>query len=156
FSGSRYRPKHSSSCCCGAAMRSFPAPPVPPSNPKVPADSAVKSKMSQDLETLSPEAEQIVKSIGIPPCPALLAKLVREMRNDDPDFAKLGELIGSDVSLAAVLLKTVNSPFYGLRAKATSIRQALVFVGLRNVTQLVTGLLLRQAFPAGANARMED
>src|SRR5688572_3920629 len=108
--------------------------------------------MQSDLETLNREAEGIARSIGIPPCPAILTRLVRETRSDDPDFARLGELIGGDVSLAAAMLKTVNSPFYGLRSKATSIRQALVLMGLRNVTNLVTGLLLRQAFPVSANA----
>lgn len=112
--------------------------------------------MQIDLEALSREAEGIARSIGFPPCPAILTKLVREARNEDADFARLGELIGGDVSLAAALLKTVNSPFYGLRSKATSIRQALVVLGLRNVTNLVTGLLLRQAFPVGASAGMEE
>jgi len=112
--------------------------------------------MQTDLEALSREAEGIARSIGFPPCPAILTKLVRETRSDDPDFNRLGDLIASDVSLAAALLKTVNSPFYGLRAKATSIRQALVILGLRNVTNLVTGLLLRQAFPVSANAGMEE
>jgi len=112
--------------------------------------------MQSDLEALSREAEGIARSIGFPPCPGILAKLVREARNEDADFARLGDLIGSDVSLAAALLKTVNSPFYGLRSKATSIRQALVLLGLRNVTNLVTGLLLRQAFPVGAGAGMEE
>ena len=112
--------------------------------------------MQTDLEALSREAEGIARTIGFPPCPAILTKLVREARNEDPDFAKLGELISGDVSLAAALLKTVNSPFYGLRSKATSIRQALVLLGLRNVTNLVTGLLLRQAFPVTAGAGMEE
>ena len=112
--------------------------------------------MQSDLETLNREAEGIVRSIGIPPCPAILTKLVRETRSDNADFARLGDLIGGDISLAAGMLKTVNSPFYGLRSKATSIRQALVMMGLRNVTNLVTGLLLRQAFPVSANAGMEE
>jgi HD-like signal output (HDOD) protein len=112
--------------------------------------------MQSDLEALSREAEGIARSIGIPPCPAILTKLVREARSDNADFTKLGDLIGSDVSLAAAMLKTVNSPFYGLRSKATSIRQALVLMGLRNVTNLVTGLLLRQAFPVSANAGMDE
>jgi len=112
--------------------------------------------MQTDLEALSREAEGIARSIGFPPCPAILTKLVREARNDNPDFARLGELISGDVSLAAALLKTVNSPFYGLRSKASSIRQALVVLGLRNVTNLVTGLLLRQALPVSASAGMEE
>jgi len=112
--------------------------------------------MQHDLEVLGREAEQIVKDIGIPPCPAILTKLVHKMRDDDPDFIEIGRLISSDVGLAAAILKTVNSPFYGLRTKATSVQQALAFLGLANVAQLVTGLLLRQAFPVGTNAKMEQ
>lgn len=108
-----------------------------------------------DLETIDQEAERIVKDIGIPPCPTILTKLLKEMREDEPDFARLGKLIGGDVSLAAAMLKTVNSPFFGLPKKATSIQQALALLGLRNVAQLVTGLLLRQAFPVAESDTME-
>lgn len=102
------------------------------------------------------ETERIVKSIGIPPCPGILATLVREMRADDPDFARIANLIGSDVGLAAAMLKTVNSPLYGLPTKARSVSQALALLGLRTVTQLITGLLLRQAFPVADSDFMED
>jgi HD-like signal output (HDOD) protein len=112
--------------------------------------------MIQDFAALDREAEQIVKDIGIPPCPAILTRLLREMREDEPDMQKTGTLIGSDVGLAAAMLKTVNSPFYGLRSKASSVMQALVLLGLRNVGQLVTGLLLRQAFPVANSEQMED
>jgi HD-like signal output (HDOD) protein len=112
--------------------------------------------MEQSLEVLDREAEQIVADIGIPPCPAILTKLMQEMRNDEPDFARLGKLIGGDVSLAAAMLKTVNSPFYGLRTRATSIQQALALLGLRHVAQLVTGLLLRDAFPGGSSDLMDE
>ena len=112
--------------------------------------------MAADLEVLDREAEQIVKEIGIPPCPAILTKLMQEMRSDDPDFGKLGKLISGDVSLAATMLKTVNSPFYGLRQKATSVTQAIALLGLRQVAELVSGLLLRQAFPGGTSAQMDE
>jgi HD-like signal output (HDOD) protein len=78
------------------------------------------------------------------------------MRSDDPDFGKLGNLIGGDVSLAATMLKTVNSPFYGLRNKATSVTQAIALLGLRQVAELVSGLLLRQAFPGGTSDLMDE
>ena len=112
--------------------------------------------MDQSLEILDREAGRIVADIGIPPCPAILTRLMQEMRSDEPDFAKLGKLIGGDVSLAAALLKTVNSPFYGLRAKATSVQQAIALLGLRNVAQLITGLLLRDAFPGGSSDLMDE
>lgn len=103
--------------------------------------------MEQLTESFEDEAERIVRELGIPPCPAVLTRLLTEMRQDEPDFKKISELITGDVGLAAAVLKTVNSPFFGLRTKATSIQQSLSLLGLRNVTQLVTGALLRMAFP---------
>ncbi|MFN7086272.1 MAG: HDOD domain-containing protein [Burkholderiales bacterium] len=111
--------------------------------------------MEQDLAVIGQEAEQLVKSIGIPPCPAILTALVREMRCDDPDFGRIAALISGDVGLAAAMLKTVNSPFYGLHTKATTVQQALALLGLRTVTHLITGLLLRQAFPVADSRFME-
>ncbi len=112
--------------------------------------------MTTELEVLDREAEEIINDVGIPPCPAILTTLMREMRSDEPDFVKLGKLIGSDVSLAAAMLKTVNSPYYGLRNKASSVQQAITLLGLRNVAQTVTGLLLRQAFTGGASDVLEE
>ena len=49
------------------------------------------------------------------------------------------------------MLKTVNAPFFGLRTKAASVNEALHLMGLRNMVEIVSGLLLRQAFPVGDN-----
>ncbi len=92
--------------------------------------------------------------VGIPPCPAILTRLVKEMRAEEPDFRRVAQLIGADVGLAATMLKTVNSPFYGLRAKATTVQQAVTLLGLRNITQIVTGLLLANAFPVAQSRLM--
>ena len=112
-------------------------------------------QIQPDLVVLDQKTEQIVRNIGIPSCPAMLATLVREMRAEEPDFARIGKLVTSDVGLAAMILKTVNSPFFGLKTKATSVPQALSIMGLRNVVQLVTELLLRQAFPFADGEMME-
>lgn len=115
-------------------------------------DTLSGENVEPNIETFEDEAERIVRELGIPTCPAILTRLLREMREDDPDFRKISELITSDVGLAAAVLKTVNSPFFGLRTKATSIQKALSLLGLRNVSQIVTGSLLRMAFPdSGAN-----
>lgn len=111
--------------------------------------------MNTDNGTLDRNADQIVKEIGIPPCPAILTKLLRETRADEPDFRRVGQLVGGDVALASAVLKVANSPFYGLRTKAASVQQALALLGLNAVTQLVTGLLLRQAFSDSVGPGME-
>lgn len=108
-----------------------------------------------NTDTLEREAEQSALSVGIPPCPAVLTGLVAEMRKDEPDFGKIAKLIGHDVALSATMLKTVNSPFYGLSQKVGSIPQALALLGLRNISHMVMRLLLVQAFPAGDSPLLE-
>ena len=89
----------------------------------------MQSAVAQE-SSLEHEAEQVVREIGIPPCPGTLTSVVREMRRDEPDLRKLSDLLGSDVALSATMLKTVNSPFYGLKTKAGTIQQALSILGL--------------------------
>ena len=101
------------------------------------------------------DIDQIVREIGIPPCPAILSRFSAEMQQEEPDMRKLAELIASDMALSAALLQVVNSPFYGLRSKATNAHQALAIIGLHAGANLVTGLILRQAFPAGGSAPMQ-
>jgi HD-like signal output (HDOD) protein len=102
-----------------------------------------------------PDLDRIARELGIPPCPAILGRFSAEMHRPEPDMRKLAELITADIALSAALLKLVNSPFYGLRTKATNAHQALSIIGLRAGANLVTGLILRQAFPAGGNALMQ-
>lgn len=102
--------------------------------------------------TLAPrEAGRIVDEVDIPPCPAVLTSVLKETRKDEPDFPAMGELIASDLGLSAALLKTVNSPFYGLERKVTSVHQAIGYVGVAAAVRLVTGLLLQQVFPVYRN-----
>lgn len=105
---------------------------------------------------LNQDAERAVKSFKIPPCPEILTSLVREMRTEEPDFRKVSNLVARDVGLGATLLRTVNSPAYGLRTKATSVHHALTVLGLNAIVQIMTGLLLRQAFPAAQHPKMQE
>ncbi len=94
----------------------------------------------------------LLKSITIPPCPAVVTALMTEVRRDDGDFNRVGRLLAGDVSLAASMMKTANSPLFGLRRKVPSVQQALAVLGLKNVVSIVTGLALQQAVsPRGVN-----
>jgi HD-like signal output (HDOD) protein len=60
------------------------------------------------------------------------------------------------VGLSATLLKTVNSPFYGLRNKVSTVRQAVSLLGLKLLTRTVAGLLVHRVFAGGKDqASME-
>jgi HD-like signal output (HDOD) protein len=105
--------------------------------------------LSAEFRTLNREAEQLVASLGIPPCPAIVTDIVREMARAEPDYMRVADLILSDSGLAAAILKTVNSPFFGLRKKASTVHEACFYLGLRNTGLLIASLLLKRLFPEG-------
>ena len=112
--------------------------------------AAVAAMPAPDTDTdtvvATHSADALIKEIGIPPCPAVLVDFLAEARRDEPDFRRLSHLVNRDTALAASILKTINSPFYGLSKKAKTVQEALALLGLRETTRLISGLLLRRAF----------
>ena len=106
----------------------------------------------------SEDVSQILVNIVIPPCPKIVVALVQEAQTDEPDLAKLDKLLSGDVGLAAAILKTANSPYYGLSRKAQAVKQAILVLGIRMVTNIVTLLALQKALavPAGSLDRFWD
>ena len=88
------------------------------------------------------DAENILATIIIPPRPIILIQ-IQEAQEKDADLAEIAKLIAQDMSLSAVVLKTINSAYYGLAEKVTSLKQAVSLLGLENITMLITGLSLR-------------
>lgn len=92
-----------------------------------------------------------LREIGIPPRPTILEVVAREMRREEPDFRSLAQTIGADVGLAAALLKTVNSPFFGYRTKARTVQDALMMLGLDLAASTIASIVLRRVLPTGPN-----
>jgi HD-like signal output (HDOD) protein len=102
------------------------------------------------------ELQRALVEIGIPPRPDILTHLDAEARKDDPDYRQIEKLISADVGISAALIKTINSPLYGLRTKVSSVHQAISLLGMSSVTRVVTGMALRN-IAAGANiAEVEE
>ena len=113
------------------------------------------TESSADRVLLEIEAERFAKEVGIPPCPTILVRFAAEIRSSDPDLRKIAGLIANDVGLSAAMLSMVNSPYYGLAKRATSVQQALSILGLRAGANIVTGLMLKFAFPTSENRLMQ-
>ncbi|MCC6535365.1 MAG: HDOD domain-containing protein [Burkholderiales bacterium] len=103
---------------------------------------------------LEEQAENFVRKLDLPPCPEIIADIVRELRRDVPDVQKIAGWVSRDVAAAAGLLKTVNSAWYGIAAKARSVQQAIAYLGLDRTALLLAGLLLRNAFPSSSRPAM--
>jgi HD-like signal output (HDOD) protein len=107
-----------------------------------------------DLE-VGQELERVAGSIDIPPCPAILHEITAETNKPHPDFDVLEQLIKKDIGLSASLLQVVNSPFYGLRNKVESVKQSISLLGLKTISTMVYGLVVRNAIPGGNREFME-
>lgn len=97
-----------------------------------------------------PEISATLGGLNIPPRPALLMALQREVRKDDPDFRKIGHLLRRDAGMAGNLLKTANSAFYGTRRHVETIEDAITLVGMNQFSALMTGLITRRVLAQGA------
>ena len=90
--------------------------------------------------------QQINKSFVIPPHPELLADLKALSEQEEPLLADVADVIAKDVAISAAILKTINSPAFGLARTVSDIRQAVMFLGLEGAFSLVQGLKLKEAF----------
>lgn len=95
--------------------------------------------------------EAMVKSILIPPRPVVVHQLQSELSKDEPDIRRAAQIVGQDVGLTVAVLKTVNSPVFGLSRRAESLDQAVGLIGLRQLTALVAALSLRNLLRGDAN-----
>lgn len=92
------------------------------------------------------EIDTTLKGFAIPPRPQVLISLSDEMNKEEPNLKLIANQIGGDVGLSAAVLKTVNSPFFGLKKKISSVTQAVSLLGLKSVDLLVTSIMLRASF----------
>jgi len=96
--------------------------------------------------SISPEVvERTLKGITIPTRPLVLVQIHNELKKNDPDPQAVGRLIAGDVGLCAAVLKTVNSPFFGLSSRISSTAQAVNLLGMAATVHIVTSLALKAA-----------
>ncbi len=88
---------------------------------------------------------KILQGISIPPQPQIMVDLQMEQVMPDPDIVHIAKLISQDVGLAGTVLKVVNSSFYGLSNKITSINQAVGILGMNSVVNIVNGISIKSS-----------
>ncbi len=107
-------------------------------------------------ELSAAEAQKLLAGIVIPPRPSVVTAIMEERNRPEPDLRRVAQLIANDVGLSAAVLKTINSPLYGLRQQVGSIEQAVMMLGLKNISSLVMGMALRNSVPCQGLDRFWD
>lgn len=91
--------------------------------------------------------ERAINGIDIPPCPGILTRFMEEAGKDEPNYKHMAEIVEADVAISASLIKTANSPFFGIRQRVRSVKEALAILGLEISSRAVAGIILRNSFP---------
>ncbi len=90
--------------------------------------------------------QDIGKGFSVPAQPELLIKLQNIMAEPEPDLNLIANTIAQDISVSATILKTINSPLYGLARQIADIPKSVRYIGLQGITTLVTSSLIRKSF----------
>lgn len=85
----------------------------------------------------------------IPACPQVLVQLSLLMNDEGANVQAIAELIEGDMALASAVVRAVNSAMFGLLRRVETVRDAVRYLGTREVSAITFEMGLRAAFPPG-------
>lgn len=84
----------------------------------------------------------VVTGKKMPPARIAMLQLMSELQDADVSMERIEEIIQTDVNMSVKLLRQVNSSYYGLINEVTSIRHAIVRVGLQHIRTWASVLIM--------------
>ena len=85
----------------------------------------------------SPMLRQIIGSIGeLPSLSSTYIALSHALRTTDTPISEVARIIEQDVAMSAKILQLVNSGFFGLARRATSLEHAVSYLGIDTIKNL--------------------
>ena len=77
---------------------------------------------------------------SLPTLPATYHQLVRMMADPEVDLDRVVQLVEKDIGVSTKLLQLGNSAFFGLPRKIESVSEAIHYLGLNTIRDLVLGI----------------
>lgn len=97
--------------------------------------------------------DRIVLAIEQIPTLPIISKQIQDLfSNNDVNIQEVVKIIERDPPLAVKILKIVNSAFYGLLNKVSSLDHALVILGFEEVKNIVLGFSIQNFFSQTSNS----
>ncbi|MFQ5718004.1 MAG: HDOD domain-containing protein [Acidobacteriota bacterium] len=88
----------------------------------------------------SPALKKITSGLdSVPSLPALYQQVVAELQKPGASLPTIGRVIQSDMGMSAKILKLVNSAYFGLAQRISSVERAVTYLGLETISALVLG-----------------
>jgi putative nucleotidyltransferase with HDIG domain len=99
------------------------------------------------------DARQLIERVDdLPPLPAVAARVMSMADDDKSSALDMAQVLSSDQALTAKLIRISNSAYYGFARKVSTVREAVVVLGMKQVRQVAVGASLMNTF----NGRRED
>ncbi|WP_462268806.1 HDOD domain-containing protein [Desulfobacter sp.] len=95
----------------------------------LPSQSDIQAVLTLDRETL-------------PSFPQVAAKLLEVSKDDTAPLEEVAKIVETDPGISIRVLELVNSAFYGLSRKVTSLSDAVVILGLDEIKKLALGIAI--------------
>ncbi|HRV09491.1 MAG TPA: HDOD domain-containing protein [Acidobacteriota bacterium] len=83
----------------------------------------------------------------IPTLPAVVPRILAILEDDDAGVGEIAQVISHDPSVTAKVLRVANSAYYGFSGEISTLKKAIVLIGLRMVKSLAVTIPLIHAFP---------
>jgi len=90
---------------------------------------------------------------GLPTLPIVALKLGEVIHSKNVSVNQIAEILKSDPSISAKLLRLVNSPYFGIPGGVADVARAIPFVGFNTLYQLVLGISVLEALNVPGGAR---
>jgi c-di-GMP-related signal transduction protein len=87
----------------------------------------------------------ILNSYDIPSYYHSYFQILKEIESPDPDIEKIKDVIEKDISLSYKLLRLINNPVFRPRNEVSSIKQAIILLGLNEIKKWIYVLAIRGA-----------
>lgn len=92
-------------------------------------------------------AELLKQPDTLPTVPELAGYLIESFNRDEVDVGEVSHHISTDPVLAAKVLRQANSAFFGLSRQASTVKDAILLLGITRVRALVLGAIMDKSFP---------
>ncbi|MEN3001848.1 MAG: HDOD domain-containing protein [Armatimonadota bacterium] len=99
---------------------------------------------------------RVARTPGLGMLPQVTAQILKLVDNPNASARQVGALIERDAGLATKLLKTANSPYYGMSGKVRTVSQAISVMGLSAVRSTIVSQAYQQMAGGRAHARRFD
>lgn len=91
---------------------------------------------------------------SMPPLPAALNRLLGMLNSESVSAGQVARVIEGDSVLSGNVMRCVNSPYYGLPRRVSSIRHAVALLGFQTVRNLALAFSMRRMMTGSAASRL--